>query len=96
MTGWEIETILQFERVEKGLHAIEHDIDLFNKKSVDQREHLNWDETFNELKEAQVQFNQKVLSISLNDESKNEGYKELMNVQIAHYKHHIRQFEKWV
>ncbi len=96
MTGWEIETILQFKRVENGHTAIEHDIDLFNEKSVYQRHHLNWDETIHELKEAQKQFNQKILSISVNDPSKNEAYRELMDVQIEHYKHHTHQIEGWL
>lgn len=96
MTGWEIETILQFERVRKGFEAIEHDIDAFNEKSVGQREHLNWDETINEFEEAQKKLNEAAESVSLNDESKNKGYRELMNVQISHYIHHIRQLEEWV
>lgn len=96
MTGWEIETILQFERIERGTSALEHDIDLFNEKSVQQREHLYWDETLIELKEAQKKFNQKALSISFDDDSIDEGYWELINVQIEHYLHHIRQLKKWI
>lgn len=96
MTGWDIETILQFERIRKGLEAIEHDIDAFNEKSVEQRKRLSWEETINELEEAQMKFNASAESVSLNDESKNDEYKELMDVQIEHYKHHIGQLEKWI
>lgn len=96
MTGWEIETIFQFQRVQNGSEAMDHDIDAFNEKSVEQRKHLAWNETLTELITVQHRFNEVVRSISLDDESKNEQYRELMDVQIEHYIHHTKQLEKWI
>lgn len=96
MTGWEIETILQFQRVRDSNEAIEHDIDAFNEKSVQQRKHLSWKETIEELTTIQNRFNETLRSISPDDESINKQYLELMDVQIEHYMHHTGQLEEWL
>lgn len=95
MTGWEIETILQFQRIQNGLEAIEHDIDAFNEKSVDQRSHLTWNETLTELITVQNRLNEVIRSTPKDDHSKNIEYRELMDVQIEHYIHHTKQLESW-
>jgi hypothetical protein len=95
--GWDKEVIRQFGLFQDGLEkAIEHDIDEFNRKSVKERSHLSWEETLAELQQAHEQFYQQAKSISSKELSKNEEYKDWVEVQIDHYKHHTKQLEKWV
>ncbi|MDR8392601.1 DinB family protein [Aliifodinibius sp. S!AR15-10] len=97
ITGWDKEVIRQFELFRDGLEkAIEHDIDEFNKNSVEDRNHLSWDETITELQQAHKLFYEMAKSISSGERSKNEDYREWIEVQIDHYKHHTEQLEQWV
>ncbi|HEX6981546.1 MAG TPA: ClbS/DfsB family four-helix bundle protein [Balneolaceae bacterium] len=74
ITGWDKEVTRQFGLFQDGLKkAIEHDIDEFNKKSVQERNHLSWEETVAELQRAHEQFYQKAKSISSQDLSKKEN-----------------------
>ncbi|NIT58851.1 MAG: hypothetical protein GWN00_22295, partial [Aliifodinibius sp.] len=76
--------------------AIEYDMDEFNQKAVEERSHLNWEQTITELKAAQGEFNQKATSISAHELSGNQEFKDWMEVQIEHYEHHIKQLKRWV
>lgn len=97
ISGWDKEVIRQFSLFQAGLDkAIEHDIDEFNKKSVKERQHLSWGEVLTELQQAHEQFYQRAMSISSLELSKNKEYKDWVEVQIEHYKHHTKQLEKWV
>ena len=95
ISGWNKEIIRQFSLFQDGLEkAIEHDIDEFNKNSVKERRHLSWAEIIAELQQTHKQFYQKAQSISSQELSKNEEYKNWVEVQIEHYKHHKKQLEK--
>lgn len=97
ITGWEKEITRQFELFRDGLEeAIEYDIDEFNKESVQKRDHLSWEETITELQQAHEQFSEKAMSISSRELANNTEYKEWVEVQINHYRHHINQLKKWV
>lgn len=97
ITGWDKEVIKQFGLFQDGLEkAMEHDIDEFNKKSVQERSHLSWEETVAELQQAHDQFYQKAMSISNQELSTNEEYRDWIEVQIDHYIHHRKQLKKWV
>lgn len=97
ITGWDKEVIRQFDLFQDGLEkAIEHNIDEFNKKSVQERSHLSWEETIAELQQVHEQFYQRAKSISSQELSKNGEYKDWIEVQIDHYLHHTEQLEKWV
>jgi hypothetical protein len=97
ISGWDKEVIRQFGLFREGLKkAIEHDINEFNKKSVENRNHLSWDETLTELQQAHELFYEMAKSISTGERSENEDYRKWVKVQIAHYKHHTKQLEQWV
>lgn len=97
ISGWDKEVIRQFGLFQDGLEkAIEHDIDEFNKKSLMERRHLSWEETITELQQAHEQFSQIAKSISSHELSGNEKYRDWVDVQIEHYKHHTKQLKKWV
>lgn len=97
ISGWDKEVIRQFGLFQDGFEkAIEHDIDEFNKKSVKERSHLSWEETIAELQQAHEQFYQRAKTISSQELSKNEEYKDWVQVQIDHYIHHTEQLKKWV
>ena len=97
ISGWNKEVIRQFSLFRDGLEqAIEDDMDEFNKKSVQERQHLSWEETINELKHTHKQFYHRARSISSQELSGNKEYKAWVEVQIEHYKHHIKQLKKWL
>lgn len=97
ITGWDKEVIRQFGLFQDGLEkAIEHDIDEFNKNSVLKRNQLSWEETITELQQTHEQFYQKAISISPQERSKNNEYRDWVEVQIDHYIHHTKQLKKWV
>lgn len=97
ISGWDKEVIRQFSLFQEGLEkAIEHDIDEFNEKSVTERQHLSWEEIVAELKQAHEQFYQRTKSISSQELFENEEYKDWVEVQIDHYKHHTKQLKQWV
>ncbi len=97
ITGWDKEVIRQFDLFQQGLEKpIEHDIDEFNKESVQKRNHLSWDETIKELRQVHKDFYEKAISISVRERSNNEEYRDWAEVQIAHYTHHTKQLKKWV
>lgn len=96
ISGWDKEVIRQFGLFQDGLEkAIEYGIDEFNKQSVKERAHLSWEETLAELQQAHKQFYQRAKSISSQELSENEEYKDWVEVQIDHYKHHIKQLKQW-
>lgn len=97
ISGWDKEVIRQFDLFRDGLDkAIKHDIEGFNKKSVQERGHLSWKETIAELQQAHKQFYQKAMSLSSKKLSKNEEYRDWVEVQIAHYIHHTQQLKRWI
>jgi flagellar biosynthesis chaperone FliJ len=97
LSGWDKEVIRQFDLFLDGLdEAIEHDINEFNKQSVRERRHLSWDKTVEELKGVHERFYKKTKSIPPQEISKNDEYRDWMEVQIEHYIHHINQVKEWV
>lgn len=96
ITGWDKEVIRQFGLFQDGLEkAIEHNLDEFNKDSVQKRRHLNWNETILELQRVHQQFYQSAMSVSSQALAQNGEYRNWVQVQIDHYKHHTKQLEKW-
>lgn len=95
--GWDKEVIRQFGLFQDGLEkAIEHDIEAFNKKSLEKYRHLSWKETIAKLQQVHEQFYQTTKSISSLEISHNGEYRDWLKVQIDHYIHHIKQLKKWV
>ncbi len=96
-SAWDKEVVRQFGLFQDGLQqAIEYDMDEFNRKAVQERSHLNWNETIAELKDAQREFNQIAGSISPKEISDNQEFIDWMEVQIEHYEHHIGQLREWI
>ena len=94
LSGWNKEIARQFALLLDGRSGtVEHDIDRFNRQAVREREHLNWRETLDDLKETHRQFNRQARSISRDNIAENEEYAEWMSVQIEHYEHHLKQLK---
>jgi hypothetical protein len=91
--GWEKETILQFKSFLAGSSKnVRYDMDAFNKKSVELRKHLSWDQVVSELQTAQKEL--RYLNDSI-DEGNPLIEKRFMtswlNTLSQHYKHHLTQ-----
>lgn len=89
LVAWDNEVLRQFKLFNGGFtDIIELDIELFNEKAVRGREHLSINDNIRELKKTKIEINTIINTLTEHQFNKNKQYKEWLEVEAAHYKHH--------
>ena len=94
ITGWEKEVIKRFRDFSTGKAAnVKYDIDDFNRRSVESRSNLSWNDTVKELEAAQQEL--QLLNDSLDEQkiNKDKKFVEWTLILLKHYKHHNAQLK---
>ncbi|HPG41056.1 MAG TPA: DinB family protein [bacterium] len=92
ITGWEKEVITQYVKISQGLKtSIRYQIDEFNRQSVEARSQQTWEQTIQELAQAQNELQSMVNKVGNDDIVKTKRYLQWIKILAEHYQHHLDQ-----
>ena len=94
ITGWEKEVMVQFSKLSQDLKSpIRYNIDKFNRQSVESRSQLTWDQTLQELAQAQNELQYQVNKVDKDDIINTKQYLQWIIILAEHYQHHLDQLK---
>jgi len=92
ITGWEKEVIIQYIKISQGLKtSIRYKIDEFNRQSVEIRSRQTWEQTLQELAQAQNELHSLVNKVGNDNIINTKRYQQWMKILAEHYQHHLDQ-----
>ena len=97
LAGWDREAARRFHLFMKGpTEDIEYDLDTFNSASVNERKHMNWEQTLKELNDAQDTLRQAIELVEPKHIKMEGRFFGWLEGRIQDYNEHSVQLETWI
>ena len=97
LAGWHYEAIRRFAEIAAGdPHDRTYDVDSYNAIQVEARQHLSWDLTVEDLRDAVDILHMQARDLPANIASRDSRYAEWIQYLLDDVSHHQAQLEAWM